>query len=79
MESSNITEWLAWRYKEVWKDFKEFMIQDELYIRKKDLHKQPNCLLIIHKYFKRYNIKCTSLNLDKPMRKAFSHINLILK
>lgn len=77
----NITEWLEWRYPNVFRDFKKFLRLHEDYCPDNGVHGQDYTSLIgmIYDYFKKYNLVCKSTSLDKAMRKGFSHINNLLK
>ncbi len=81
MENQKITEWLEWRYPEVFKDFKKFVRAHDDYCPDNGIHGQNLTVLIglIMDYFKKYNLTCKSTFLDKPMRGGFSHINTLLK
>lgn len=77
----SITSWLEWRYFAVWKDFKHFMYHHELYCPDNGYHEQNEEILIeiLHEYFQKYGMNCTSTNLDVKMRRTFSHINILLR
>jgi len=79
--NKGITEWVEWRYPLVWKNFKTFMMNHSLYNPKKGFHHQDSDTVfkIVHGYFQKFNVRCSSLWLDKEMKRAFSQINIRLR
>lgn len=81
MKKQSITEWLEWRYPDLFRDFRRFLRSHEDYCPDNSIHDQDLTVLIgiIKDYFAKYNLTCKSLWLDKAMKKGFSHINTLLK
>jgi hypothetical protein len=81
MKKEKITEWLEWRYPDVFRDFKKHIRRHDLYCPDNGIHGQDYELLftMIIDYFESYGLYCKSVSLDKNMVKKFAHINILLR
>jgi hypothetical protein len=81
MKKQNITQWLEWRYPDLFRNFRRFAREHELYCPDNGIHGQDFTLLIkiIKDYFSEFGLNYKSLWLDKAMKKGFAHINILLR